>query len=91
MVADGHAGGPVHALLQLSSAGATLAERPEAPRADAGLAGTTAGWVLALGPISDASALRADGREDLRDFVLELLCQGRGVADELPAAESAAS
>jgi DNA-binding HxlR family transcriptional regulator len=90
-VTDGQADGPAYSLLEISPVGAALTETPEAPRADAQLTGTTAGWVLALGPNSEPSALRAEGRQDLGDFVLELLFLGRGTADELPAAESAAS
>jgi DNA-binding HxlR family transcriptional regulator len=77
-----------HALLSVSAGEVRLSESAEKYTADASLAGTTAAWVLALGPAADASGLRGMGRPDLRGMLLDVLSLGRGDEQRL---ESAAS
>jgi DNA-binding HxlR family transcriptional regulator len=90
-VTDGHSDGPIHARLALSADGARIDESSEPSYADAVLEGSTAAWVLALGPAADAGELRGSGREDLRGHVLSLLAPGRGAEAEAAGSESAVS
>jgi hypothetical protein len=87
-VTDGHTGQPAHAVLLLGAQGATVSEPDEARRADAAISGTTAAWVQALEPLGDPTALARSGREELGDFVLELLSLGSGAEQPLPAVET---
>ena len=94
-VSDGSAGEPARCRLVVSGTGATLAEHSEQHVSDASLEGTAAAWIQALGPPGDSSGLRAEGREDLREFVFGQLSLGQGAVERVvvtePAIESAAS
>ncbi len=81
--------GAVRTIVSLSAQGARVSESTEAVDATASIEGTTADWVLALGPTGDESGLRGSGRGDLRRLVLDTLALGRGASDTLAAAESA--
>jgi hypothetical protein len=88
-VTDAHSDRPNRTVLVLAGGGATVSEPGDPHRTDATISGTTAAWVQALEPLGDPSGLSRSGREDLTDFVLELLSLGREAQQELSAAETA--
>ncbi|HET9124005.1 MAG TPA: helix-turn-helix domain-containing protein [Solirubrobacteraceae bacterium] len=77
-----------HTLVSVAAHAVTIGESSQSVPADASLSGTIEDWVRALGPAADASGLQGEGREDLREAVLEQLWHGHRRERDLASAVS---
>jgi DNA-binding HxlR family transcriptional regulator len=79
---------PSHTLVSVAAHAVTIGEFSLSVPADASLSGTIGAWVRALGPAADAGGLHGEGRDDLREAVLEQLWHGHHRERDLASAAS---